>query len=117
MVSFTALASVIFATLLSTTVSSAPAIVETRQTSSVLDFTLYKTTQPGDESQCWTPVDSFHVAPTDLQYFDGSTTDTVCNQADFYVVHIDATHQGYDCYGMYAFLLLSRYVRRFREVC
>ncbi|KAE9374110.1 hypothetical protein N431DRAFT_503052 [Stipitochalara longipes BDJ] len=102
MVSFTTLISAISMALLSTTVSAAPAITEERQspppTSSVLDFTLYKTTQPGDESKCWTSVGTYHVAPTDLLPFDGVTTNTVCNKADFYVVHIDATYQGYNCY-------------------
>jgi len=110
MVSFTALASAISMALLSTTVSAAPAVIGKRQspppTSSVLDFTLYKTTQPGDEGQCWTSVGTFHIAPTDLLPFDGVTTNTACNQADFYVVHIDSTHQGYNCDGMYSLYVL-----------
>ena len=107
MVSFAALISAISMALLATTISAAPAITEERDwpppTSSVLDFTLYKETSPGNEGKCWgnVPGGDLHIAPTDLVSFDGTTKSTACNKADFYVAHINTSHPGYNCNGIF----------------
>jgi hypothetical protein len=107
MVSFAALVSAISMALLATTISAAPAITEERDwpppTSSVLDFTLYKETSPGNEGKCWNnvPGGDLHVAPADLVSFNGTAKSTACNKADFYVAHIDTTHPGYNCNGIF----------------
>jgi hypothetical protein len=98
MVAFTALASALSMALLATAASAVPTVLTARQplpTTSALDFTLYKTTQPGYENQCWTGVDIIHVAPTDI----GS-----CNKADFYVLRIDHLATGYDCQSISPYL-------------
>ena len=107
MVSFTALVSAVSMALFATTINAAPAIKVERDwpppTSSVLDFTLYKETSPGNEGECWNniPGGDIHVAPGDLISTAGDPyKSTVCNKADFYVAHIDSTHPGYNCNGI-----------------
>jgi hypothetical protein len=94
MVAFTALVSAISMALLATTASAVPTVLTSRQwpppTSTVLDFTLYKTTQPGNEGQCWDGAIGAHVAPSDIG---------ACNKADFYTFQINTVHPGYDCQG------------------
>jgi hypothetical protein len=99
MVAFTSLFSVISMALFATTAVASPTVMAARQpppTSSVIDFTLYKTTQPGYEDQCWLGVDVVHVSPNDLIAANGADS-TVCNTADFYVLRIDHLATGYNC--------------------
>jgi hypothetical protein len=98
MVAFTAFVSAISMALLASTASAAPSVVAARggpPTSSVIDFTLYKTITPGQENMCYTQVDVVHVAPTDLVANGGSST--VCNTGDFYVAQIDTLAWGWNC--------------------
>jgi hypothetical protein len=97
MVAFTAFVSAISMALLASTASAAPSVVAARQppTSSAIDFTLYKTTQPGLENMCYTPVDVVHVSPTEL--VDNGGSSTACNTANFYVAQIDSVAWGWNC--------------------
>jgi hypothetical protein len=99
MVAFSQLVSAISMALFATTAVASPTLMAARQpppTSSVIDFTLYKTTQPGYEDQCWNGVDIVHVSPNDLFAKNGADI-TGCNTADFYVLHIDSQAPGYNC--------------------
>lgn len=103
MVAFTPLVSAISMAFLATTVVASPTVMAARQppTSSVMDFTLYKTTQPGSEDQCWFGVDTVNVSPNELVTHDS----TVCNTApDFYVLQIDYLATGYNCQGKSTYL-------------
>lgn len=105
MIYFTALVSTIAMALLATVSTAAPAIVAERQpppTSSVLEFTLYKTLQPGDENQCWwgAPGNNFgSVPPSELTPYNGSFWSD-CHTADFYTLRIYTVATGYTCQGI-----------------
>jgi hypothetical protein len=99
MVAFTELVSAISMAIFATTAVASPTLMAVRQpppTSSVIDFTLYKTTQPGYEDQCWNGVEIVHVSPNDLTAANGADS-TVCNTADFYTLRIDHVATGYNC--------------------
>jgi hypothetical protein len=104
MVSFTALASAISMALFATAASSAPTVIAERDpppTSSVLDFTLYKTLQSGAENQCWwgAPGDNQgHPPPSEFVAANGVSSSN-CHQADFYTLRIYNLAQGYNCQG------------------
>jgi hypothetical protein len=101
MVSLTALASVISVALLAATANAAPTEIAARDpppTSSVLQFTLYKTLQLGSENQCWwgAPGNNFgSVPPSEL--VAGTSN---CHQGDFYTLRIYNEAQGYNCQGI-----------------
>jgi hypothetical protein len=107
MVAFTQLFSAISMALLATTAVASSTVIAARQpppTSSVIDFTLYKTTQPGYEDQCWFGVDIVHVSPNELIAANGADS-TVCNTApDFYVLRIDHLATGYNCQSTSSYL-------------
>jgi hypothetical protein len=102
MVAFTAFASAISIALLATTANAVPTVLTARQppTTSAIDFTLYKTTQAGDENQCWFGVDIVHLAPADI----GTCYTAV---SDFYVLNIDHLATGYNCGGFFPQLIPS----------
>ncbi|KAE9373874.1 hypothetical protein N431DRAFT_504392 [Stipitochalara longipes BDJ] len=95
MKSFTGLVSAILVALLANTANAAPTYPGP-PTSSVLDFTLYKTAHP-DENQCYTSVDTVSVSPNDLVYYGTGVASTVCNSASFYVGQIDTVAWGWNC--------------------
>jgi hypothetical protein len=103
MKSFTGLVSVIFVALLANTANAVPTYPGP-PTSSVLDFTLYKTAHP-DENQCYTQVDVVHVSPNDLIFYGTGVASTACNTADFYVGQIDTVAWGWNCQSNYSCLL------------
>lgn len=115
MVSFTALTTAISVALLATTTNAAPAVVAERDpppTSSVLQFTLYKTLQSGSENQCWwgAPGNNFgSVAPSELVAANGASTSN-CHQGDYYTLRIWNEAQGYNCAGISFVLHLSKEV-------
>ena len=102
MKSFTGLVSVILVGLLANTANAAPTYPGP-PTSSVLDFTLYKTADP-NENQCSTQVDVVHVSPNDLVFYGDGVASTVCNGADFYVGQIDTLAWGWNCQSDYSCL-------------
>lgn len=95
MKSFTGLVSGILVALLGYTANAAPNYPGP-PTSSVLDFTLYKTAAP-NQNQCYTPVDVVHVSQDDFVFFGDGMGSTVCNTGDFYVVHIDNVAWDWTC--------------------
>ncbi|KAE9379846.1 hypothetical protein N431DRAFT_476922 [Stipitochalara longipes BDJ] len=102
MVSLAAFASAISMALLASTASAAPGIVAERQpppTSSVLDFTLYKTLQAGSENQCWWGApgnNQGHPPPSEFVARNGASWSS-CHQADFYTLRIYNQAPGYNC--------------------
>ncbi|KAH8771473.1 hypothetical protein BGZ57DRAFT_954337 [Hyaloscypha finlandica] len=99
MVSFTALATAISVALLATTTNAAPAVVAERDTSSVLQFTLYKTLQSGSENECWwgAPGNNFgSVPPSELVPASPPSTSN-CHQGDFYTLRIYNEDPAYKC--------------------
>jgi hypothetical protein len=90
MVSFTTLASAISMALFA---SAAPTVMEARgsppPTWSALDFTLFKSTDAGQEQQCWDNVADVHVPPADIGNCHKSST--------FYTGKIYAQAWGYTC--------------------
>jgi hypothetical protein len=102
MKSFTGLVSVIVALLANA--SSAIPTYPGPPTSSVLDFTLYKTADP-NQNQCFTPVDVVHVSPNDLIFYGNGVASTACNDADFYVGQINTVAWGWSCQSDYSCLL------------
>lgn len=102
MKSFTGLVSVILA-LLANAASAVPTYPGP-PTSSVLDFTLYKTSDP-NQNQCSTPVDVVHLSPNDLIFYSDGVASTACNDADFYVGQIDTVAWGWNCQSDYLCLL------------
>ncbi|PMD12937.1 hypothetical protein NA56DRAFT_756203 [Hyaloscypha hepaticicola] len=94
MKSFTGLVTVILALLANA--GSAVPTYPGPPTSSVLDFTLYKTADP-NQNQCSTPVDVVHVSPNDLIFYGDGVASTACNDADFYVGQIDTVAWGWNC--------------------
>jgi hypothetical protein len=113
MVSFTEIATTISVALLATTANAAPAVVAERDpppTSSVLQFTLYKTLQTGSENQCWwgAPGNNFgSVPPSELVAANGASTSN-CHQGDYYTLRIWNEAQGYNCAGISFLLHLSK---------
>jgi len=105
MVSFTYLAAVVSMALLATTTNAAPAVIAERQpppTSSVIQFTLYKTQQAGEENQCWWASQGNNfgtVPPSELVARNGASW-SACHQADFYTLQIFNEAQGYNCQGL-----------------
>jgi len=105
MVSFTYFATVISMALLAATSNASPAIVAERQpppTASVLDFTLYKTQQAGEENQCWWGApgnNQGHPPPSELVSCSAGLC-SACHQADFYTLEIYNEAQGYNCQGL-----------------
>jgi hypothetical protein len=102
MVSFTALASAISMALLATTASAAPTISERDPppTWSVIDMSLYKTTQVGSENQCWWWVDQGHPSPSEFKAENG-VLHSACHKSDFYNLKIDHIATGYNCQGIF----------------
>ena len=110
MVSFTALATAISVALLATTTNAAPAVVAERDTSSVLQFTLYKTLQSGSENECWwgAPGNNFgSVPPSELVPASPPSTSN-CHQGDFYTLRIYNEDPAYKCEGISFLLHLSK---------
>jgi hypothetical protein len=90
MVSFTTLACAISMALFA---SAAPTVMEARgtppPTSSVLDFTLFKSTDAGQENQCRDNVADAHVPPAEMGVCHKSPT--------FYTAKIYSQGWGYTC--------------------
>ncbi|KAH8792354.1 hypothetical protein F5882DRAFT_516718 [Hyaloscypha sp. PMI_1271] len=90
MVSFTTLASAISMALFA---SAAPTVMEARgsppPTDTVLAFTLFKSTDAGQEHQCWKNVGDGHVPPAEMNMCHKSPT--------FYTAKIDHQAEGYNC--------------------
>lgn len=109
MIYLTGLVSTIAMALLATVSTAAPTILAERQTpfppppptSSVLEFTLYKTLQTGDENQCWwgAPGNNFgSVPPSELTTTNAALLSD-CHTADFYTLRIYTVATGYTCQG------------------
>ena len=94
MVSFTTLASAISMALFA---SAAPTVMEARDspppTSTVLTFTLFKSTDAGQEHQCWNNVANGYVPPAEIGICHKSPT--------FYTAKIDFESLGYNCKRMF----------------
>ncbi|KAH8760317.1 hypothetical protein BGZ57DRAFT_1008122 [Hyaloscypha finlandica] len=90
MVSFTTLASAISMALFA---GAAPTVMEARgcpaPTSTVLTFTLFKSTNAGQEHQCWNNVANGYVPPAKMNICHKSPT--------FYTAKIDYQASGYNC--------------------
>ncbi|PMD36416.1 hypothetical protein L207DRAFT_107053 [Hyaloscypha variabilis F] len=91
----TELVSVILVALLANTANAAPNYPGP-STSSVVDFTLYKTPAP-NQNQCYDSVDFVNVASSDLVYTGDGAGSTVCNPGDFYVAQIDSVAWDWTC--------------------
>jgi len=98
----TELVSVILVALLANTANAAPNYPGP-STSSVVDFTLYKTPAP-NQNQCYDSVDFVNVASSDLVYTGDGAGSTVCNPGDFYVAQIDSVAWDWTCQRMYSYL-------------
>jgi hypothetical protein len=94
MVSFTTLASAISMALFA---GAAPTVMEARgcpgPTDTVLAFSLFKSTDAGQEHQCWKNVADGHVSPAKVNMCHKSPT--------FYTARIDHQASGYNCKRMF----------------